>query len=160
LGAGGRQEEDEPQQKKKKETNLAEITDVAALQQMLVNNKSRGQRQRITKRIKALRGDAPQNNKQRDPSATSAKDKIEFMMKKREQKLNKKQEVHQHRGLSAEERKIKNEIKSKKRQQNKANQLPDEFDSMLEKYQNKLLKKLKQAPESGATPFQEVEYSD
>jgi len=49
---------------------------------MLVKNKSRGQRQRITKRIKVLRGETPSKDGKKQEH--SAKEKIENMLKKRE----------------------------------------------------------------------------
>ena len=80
------------------------------------------------------------------------------MIKKREAKVNAKKEHVKSKGLTKDDRKIKNEIRSKRKEANKSNKNEDEFDGMLEKYQNKVLKRMKvEGGESGTTPFEEVD---
>ena len=88
----------------------------------------------------------------------TAKEKIAHMLKKRENKMLSRQNTNKNSGLTKEDKAIKNEIrnkkKEKKRQEGGEGGNEDQFDELLEKYQNKILKKIKKSPgESEATPF-------
>ena len=152
------------QEQPKTETKgISEVEDIETLKNMLANNKLRGKRQRLTKKIQKLEGtykqpkpdvDAPLQSQNQ---SVSAKDKITQLLKKREEKLAHKEKIIKKKGLSQDEKKIKDQIKDKKRKANKV-QNTDEFDSVLEKYQSRMLKKVKNLGDSGSTvPFQEVD---
>ena len=80
---------------KSKSKNISQVNDVATLKEMLANNKLRGKRQRLTKKIQKLEG--TYEPKQKSPEAgqqtqspaktVSAKEKIASLLKKREQKM-------------------------------------------------------------------------
>ena len=82
-----------PKKVKPASKNLNNVNDVESLKEMLVGNKSRGQRQRINKKIDLLSGTKKEEVKPEDKKL-SAKDKIDSMLKKRENKMNKKLEAH------------------------------------------------------------------
>ena len=132
-------------------------------------DKSRGQRQRIKKRIAYLFGETvekkPEDDLSKKQKKMSAKDRIAFMLNKREQKMEQKANAAKSQGLTKEDRAIKNEIRNKKKDKRKAepSKEEDQFDELLEKYQTKLLKKMAKVTKGGeseSTPFQEVDISD
>lgn len=88
-------------------------------------------------------------------------------MRKRDNKLLEKERLKK-QGVKAyltdEDKKImtdkKNNKREKRRQQTKDNQ-EDGFDDILDKYKEKLLKKIQKVDKSGSgTAFEEVDYSD
>ena len=97
----------------------------------------------------------------------TAREKIENILKKRDKKLEaKNQQFGAKKYLTPEDTKIMSDIKNKKRDErrkrNKEELGDDEFDGFLAKYKSKILKKIdniETGGETGAT-FQEVEYSD
>jgi len=81
------------------------------------------------------------------------------MLQKRENKVLAKQNARKSSGLTVEDKKIKNQVlKQRKDKRREQGGNEDEFDHILEKYQNKLLKKIKaEKGEKGSTPFEEVD---
>ena len=63
--------------------------------------------------------------------------------------------MHKHKGLSVQEKQIKNKQREKKKEKNRQENEGDEFDGILEKYQAKL-RKVNAVGESGAS-FEEVD---
>lgn len=140
---------------------IAEINDIPTLKKMAAETKSRGQRQRIHKKIDRLEGkDTSKPDESKTGPVQTAKDKINSLLKKREEKLAAKEYHKKAKGLNPEEKAIKNQIIKQKKIKNKEmGTNEDEFDKNFEKYQEKLLKRLEQATkeESGGAPFEEVD---
>lgn len=172
---------------KKERILLKEIgDDLDKLKGIQTNKLSRGQKQRIKRKIDKLEKkdsgpDQPEgenitmknlNEQTKKPEVKakvdkgeSAKQKIENIMRKRDNKLMEKDRLKK-MGVKAyltdEDKKImtdkKNNKREKRRQQSKDN-AEDEFDGMLDKYKTKLLKKI-QKTDKGGSAFEEVDYSD
>ena len=96
----------------------------------------------------------------------TAREKIENILKKREKKLEAKNQQFGAKSTTPEDTKIMTDIKNKKRDErrkrNKEELGDDEFDEFLAKYKSKILKKIDNIETGGETgaSFQEVEYSD
>ena len=82
------------------------------------------------------------------------------MLKRREEKLQRKAEAKKKGGLTEEEREIAKKVKNKKKEAKKLRaRETDEFDAIIDKYKSKVLKSLKKTANDGPA-FEEIEMSD
>ena len=167
-------------QKKKQSRDLKSINDIATLEEILKESLSRGQKQRIKKKLARLqdKGEAleiptpsepldlgnPNPLKREHPKAetavpkATAKEKIDYLLKRREHKMDRKEfQAKEH----PEDTKIRNQLKNKKRTVRKHEaKEEDQFDQLLDKYQKRVLKKMKLETGESGTTHEEVEVSD
>jgi hypothetical protein len=146
---GKRSNEDRQPTGSSSKTPINEIEDVNLLFKMMEATKSRGQRQRIQRRLASITGKGKKERKSKHENdrenevKLSAKEKIDNLLKKRDKKLEQKETQRKTKGLTPEESKIKKQIVKQKKEKNKQkNPDEDRFDGMFEKYQNKLIQKL------------------
>jgi hypothetical protein len=159
--------------KKKQPRDIKSINDIATLEEILKESLSRGQKQRIKKKLARLqdKGEAlpsepldlgnpnplkreHQKTESAVPKAT-AKEKIDYLLKRREAKIVRKDTpAKQH----PEDIKIRNQLKNKRRTVRKHEaKEEDQFDRLLDKYQNRVLKKIKLETGESGTTHEEVE---
>jgi hypothetical protein len=142
--------------KKPQTIPIDKITDIELLNKMKKETSSRGKKQRIKKRIEMLTATKdlatkPQNKiietakkiqEEQEKPKPSPKEKVHTLLKKREDKLKNKEEKRKYNGVTPEEKVIMKKIKNKKKDTKKKRaRETDEFDSMLNKYKSKFLKK-------------------
>ena len=127
---------------------------------------SRGKKQRIRKKIMELKNPqdaatAPSNQqKQVKEAAISAKDRVSGLLKKREEKMERK-DRQKGSMYTAEDRDIMKQSKNKKRQKRRDEAAEeDEFDSLFKGYKEKLEKKINEEDKKGTKKEPECEEID
>lgn len=145
--------------KRRKTVSIGECNDLATLEGMLENPIARGKKQRIRKKIQALKNPQeaaangsgskdPKKEKSKEEVRTNAKQKVEQLLRKREEKLLRKE---QSKGAASggktyqtkEDLDIAKQVKNKKREKRRERvKEEDQFDSLFNKYKKNLMKRL------------------
>ena len=100
---------------------------------MINSSISRGQKQRIKNKIARLTGQEKTKVEKEGEQKLTAKEKIENLLKKREQKKEQKKPV-----IGEDDKKIIKQIKNKKREQRRIrSKEADGFDNILDSYKRK-----------------------
>lgn len=135
---------------------------------MMKKTNSRGKKQRIKKRIDKLEGKAPEAKSEEVKETKAEKkhspqEKVQHMLKKREQKLQAKEDKKKRPKMNDEEAGIFKQLKNKKNNAKRERaRETDDFDVLLGAYKDKVLKSISKQGDKGhkGADFEEIEMSD
>ena len=156
--------------------SVKECQDLSTLEKMLDGTISRGKKQRIKEKIKQIKGEQPQPEKQsiealamsvglspgpeqKNQRQQSAKEKVDALLKKRDAKSERKAKEKVKEKQNEEDKQLIKQAKNKKRAKRREEAKDeDEFDALFKQHKQALLQKLKEKPSGQA--FEEVDMSD
>lgn len=148
-----------------KKKTVADINDVEQLAKLKQDSLSRGKKQRINKKLAQLTGTpleavaVQENAKKAKTARQDAKQKVDKMLKKRDEKMAEKSS-NKKAVYTPEDKVLINQSKNAKREKRRDNAKTEEdFDALYKDYEKKLLKKLGKEDKKGPA-FEEIEFSD
>lgn len=125
---------------------------------------SRGKKQRINKKLAQLTGtpkeaeQAQKNSKAAKVAKQDAKQRVEKILKKRDEKMAEKQQQKKPVYTKEDKELIKQQKNNKREKRRENAKTEEDFDALYKTYEKKLLKRLGGKEEGPA--FEEIEFSD